>query len=259
MVIKWMKRLKWMRISKYALIITLLLSLVFAGFTIYGARTGNFNIYLHADDVKLAIYMKEDKSDIGTHLSVPTLDEMDNTTFEDIAADYVRNKIMTGLGAKNDEDHKQYLAFSFALVNFSERMVNYDMELTVTKAREGYFGGEVIKALRVLVIKERNFQNGSTYEVLQTNAQKEQYFREGAIYALSEESEESKKQLEENTNYTTTDFISEMQLFKQQEYDFEIAEEVKYTVVMWLEGWDAECINNLYGGKIKMRLDITGR
>lgn len=258
MVIKWMKRLKWMRISKYALIITLLLSLVFAGFTVYGARTGNFNIYLHANDVQLGIYMKEDMSDLSSHLSVPTLDEMDDTTFEDITTLYIRSKIMSGLGSKNDEVHKQYLAFSFVLKNFSEKMVNYTMELTVVQQRDGFLGGDVTNALRVLVIKEWDYQNGSVYEALENDEAREQFYRSGTIYALPETDEESIKSLEENTYYTTEDFISPLQLFVQEEYDFEIDAEVKYTIVMWLEGWDNDCVNDLYGGKIKMRLDITG-
>lgn len=258
MIIRWMKRLKWMRISKYALIITLLLSLVFAGFTVYGARTGNFTIYLHSSDVNLAVYMEEDMSDLGTRLTVPTLNEMTDVTFEDLAMPAVRQQIMGGLGSKNDETHKQYMAFSFALVNLSEKMVNYNMELTVTSTYEGIGGGQIISALRVLVIKEWGYENGSVYDSLPTQAAKEEYFRGGRFYALKESTVKGANSLAENTYYKTEDFISSLQLFKQEEYDFEINAQVKYTFVLWLEGWDVDCINDLYGGRIKMRLDITG-
>lgn len=258
MVIKWMKRLKWMRISKYALIITLLLSLVFAGFTVYGARTGNFNIYLHVSDVQLAIYMKEDMSDLGTHLSTPVLDQMSDVTFADIASDGPRNQIMNGLGCKNDWENREYLAFSFVLKNFSDRMVNYDMELSIVQTREGFGGGDVTKALRVLVVKEWHYEQGSAYEALETQEQKERFFKNGTIYALPEETIESVNSLKENTDYVTEDFISEVQIFLQTENDLEVEAEVKYTFVFWLEGWDADCVNNLYGGKIQMRLDISG-
>ncbi|MCH5164111.1 MAG: hypothetical protein J1F36_03760 [Clostridiales bacterium] len=259
MVIKWMKRIKWMRLSKYFLVITMSLSLVFCGFTVYGARVGNFNIYLHGDDVQLAIYMEEDMSDLGTHLSVPVLDEMDNTTFEDIATRNIRSKIMTGLGPKNDEDHRQYLAFSFVLVNFSEGMVNYDLELTVISTREGMGGGKVEAAMRVLIIKEWDYQLGSTYEALTKDEEQDAFYRSGSFYALAEKSDEDRAVLAENTYYTTQDFISEVQLLRQEEYDFEPLAQVKYTVVIWLEGWDNDCVNSIYGGRIKMRLDIVGR
>ena len=259
MVIKWMKRIKWMRLSKYVLIVSLSLSLVFCGFTIYGAKIGNFNIYLHGDDVQLAIYMMEDKSDLGTHLSVPVLDEMDNTTFEDIATRNIRSKIMNGIGSKNDDIGRQYLAFSFVLVNFSDRMVNYDMELTIISTREGLGGGRVEAAMRVLIIKEWDYHLGPTYESLATDEEQDAFYRAGSFYALAEKSEEDRKDLIENTTYTTQDFISDVQLFRQEEFAFEPNAEVKYTVVIWLEGWDVDCVNDIYGGKIKMRLDIVGR
>ena len=259
MVNKWMKRLTWMRISKYALAISLSLSLVFAGFTVYGARVGNFNIYIQESDVKLAIYMEEDKSDLTSHLSVPVLDDMKDVTFETLAAQTVRDTIVTGLGPKNDNFRKQYLAFSVVLCNLSERMVNYEAELTVISSRDGEGGGRVERALRVLVLKELNYENGPTYEALETDEEREEFFRSGQIYALAEESEEAEQRLRENTEYETEDFISEVQIFHQQEYDFEVGGEVKYTILMWLEGWDVDCVNDLFGGKIKMRLDIVGR
>lgn len=259
MIVQWLKRLKWMRISKYAIIITLLLSLVFAGFTVYGARIGNFNIYVDGNDLGFAIYMKEDKSDLGTHLSVPMLDDMTDTTFEDIAAQYVRDSIVNGLGPKNDEEHKRYLAFSFVLVNLSDRMVNYDFELTVIASEDGVGGKKVESAMRILLLREWKYDEGPTYEALETEAEKDRFFRDGKIYALAEETEDAKDQLKEFTNYETEDFISAVQLLKITETDFEASSEVKYTVVMWLEGWDVDCANAIMGGRIKMRLDITGR
>ena len=259
MVKSWIKRLMMMRISKYVLIITLSASLVFAGFTVYGARIGNFNIYMKEGDVRLALYMKEDKSDLGTHLSVPVLDGMKDTTFEDIAAQNIRSQIMHGLGPKNDNVHSQYLAFSVVLINLSDKMVNYTVDLTVVGSSEGRGGKIVESAMRVFVIAERGYEKGSVYDSLATDAEKEEYFRNGRIYALPEATEENRQRLEENTHYQTEDFISEVQIFHQEEFDLEINEEVKYTVLMWLEGWDADCMNDLFGGRIKMRMDFAGQ
>ena len=30
------------------------------------------------------------------------------------------------------------------------------------------------------------------------------------------------------------------------------------TVVVWLEGWDEQCVNDLYGGAIRMAMNIKG-
>ena len=258
MVIKWMKRIKWMRLSKYVLLITMSLSLVFCGFTIYGARVGNFNLYVHGDGVQLAIYMKEDKSDLDTHLSVPVLDDMTNATFDWFAEPpEVRDSIMLGLGSKNDEESKLYMAFSFVLVNLSDRMVNYTMELTIIDLRQGTDGGDVTGAMRVLIAKEEETETGFEYDDL-SSSERRDFFRSANIYALAEKTEEGRERLAEYTTYTTIDFNSETQLFTQREVNFAPYGEVKYTYLMWLEGHDVDCVNDIMGGKVKMRLDITG-
>lgn len=239
MIIKWMKRLKWMRISKYAIIICLLLSLVFAGFTVYGANTGNFNIYVQATDVNLALYMDEDR-DLQTRLSIPTLERMEDMTYSDLYVPNTYNALTTGLGCKNDEEHKMYLAFTFCLVNLSERAVDFDMELTVTETRDGIGGGEIMNAMRVLVFEDEDLAGGT-------------------IYAKPETDPDSETNLALNTNYSTEDFFSYVQVFNQTYYGMETNEEIKFTFVLWLEGWDNDCIDDIYGSKIKMRLDFYGR
>ena len=239
MVIKWMKRLKWMRISKYAIIICLLLSLIFAGFTVYGAKTGNFNVYVQPSDVNIAIYMEEDKSDLGTHLSVPMLEDMEDCTYEWLNLPYYQNKILPGLGSKNDKSYREFMCFSFVLVNLSDRAVDYDMQLTVVKSRDGEGGGKVAEAMRILMFREDDFSGGK-------------------IYAMPEKSEEDKKQLTDNTDYETIDFISPVQIFATSDTGLVVGGEIKFTFVMWLEGWDVDCVDDLFKGRIQMRLDITG-
>jgi len=46
---------------------------------------------------------------------------------------------------------------------------------------------------------------------------------------------------------TVTDFVRE---------DFVIGEVDKYTVVIWLEGEDPECVNDILGGELKMSMNF---
>lgn len=242
-----MKRLKLLRISKYAIIICLLLSIIFAGFTVYGANTGNFNVYVQESDVNLAVYMTDDKSDMSAHLTVPTLDEMFDCTYAFLPTDIsTQGSEERGLGSKNDRDN-HYLAFSVMLVNLSERGVDYGMALTVTETRTGSGGGEVLNAMRVAVIEGDNPLNTAK------------------IYAKPETSEENEAHLQSELDIVghypseTVDFKSDVQIFDEFYYDLAEDGEVKYTIVIWLEGCDKECVNDLFGSKIKMRLDFTGR
>lgn len=248
MVSNWMKRLKMMRISKYAIIICLLLSLVFAGFTIYGANTGNFNIYVAGSDVSVAVYMKDDKSDLGSHLSVPTLEKMYDNTFSYLPADIVSGQGTPErhLGTKNDE-YNRYMAFSLCLVNRSERAIDYTVNLSVVGTREGATGGKVISAMRVALIKgEEPLNTAKIYAAPESTPENEQFLNE----ALKEYGEYPTP-----VNY----FISEEQLFSEDYNELPAGGEEKFTVIIWLEGCDVDCIDNLFGGKIRMRLDFLGK
>ena len=58
----------------------------------------------------------------------------------------------------------------------------------------------------------------------------------------------------------TTEFLSESIITRDQISGFEPGEVTKYTIVMWLEGNDPECIDNILGGefKIDMSMSIVG-
>ena len=58
----------------------------------------------------------------------------------------------------------------------------------------------------------------------------------------------------------TTEFVSESIIARQQIADFAPGEVTKYTVVIWLEGNDPECLDNILGGefKIDMSMSIVG-
>ncbi len=235
-----------MRISKYAIVICLLLSIVFAGFTVYGANTGNFNIYVQESDVSLAVYMKDDKSDLGAHLSVPTVEGMHDSTFTRLPQDITSHGTPEkGLGTKNDP-YKYYLAFSVCVVNQSERAIDLITELTVSDSRDGEDGGKVIGAMRVALVEGDN--------PLDT----------AKIYALPEANEENQAELDaglaEHGRYPseTIDFISTVQIFNETFKDIGAGEERKFTIVIWLEGCDAECKDAIFGAKMKMRLDFIG-
>lgn len=245
---RWLKRLKMMRISKYAIVICLLLSIVFAGFTVYGANTGNFNIYVQESDVSLAVYMKDDKSDLGAHLSVSTLDQLFDCTYlfvpDDIATKGTPEK---GLGSKNDP-YNRYIAFSLCLVNMSDRAVDYRVAMTINDTTAGKDGGNVLGALRVALIRGDDPMTAAKF------------------FAKPEDNVENKTYLENQLKNEyrpypseTIDFISETQIFSEDYQDLDVNGEQKFTIVIWLEGCDVDCIDNLLSGKVKMGLEFVGR
>ena len=55
----------------------------------------------------------------------------------------------------------------------------------------------------------------------------------------------------------TVQFKSDDIVTSQVVRDFSPEEIDKFTIVMWVEGDDPECLDDLIGGMIKMHMDIT--
>lgn len=223
---KWLKRLQMMRISKIVIAVSLALSVIFAGFTIYGNKVGNFIINVSNDGAHIAATMKEDLSDLSSRLSVSGLEGQGATTYEDIPRSIAR-----GIGNKSDTVYQTYMAFSFYLVNKTERSVDYDMSLNVVDSV-----GRAIDIMRVM-INEGDAEGGD-------------------IYANPEASEEGENWLKQHTSYETIAFISEKQLMAKRVTDFQPEDKVKYTIVIWVEGWDMDCTDERLQDRIKMKLDF---
>lgn len=226
---KWLVRIQILRVSKIAIIVLLSLSVILAGFSIYGNKVGTFVISIaDENDVGLSLCKTENLSESTARLVVKGIKEQIPATYTDIPSN-----ITDGVGTKNDEKYSMYMAFSFYLINESDISIDYTMKLTITKATRN-----VDTAIRVMLI-----ENDAA---------------SGEIYAKKETSEENYAVLADNTSYTTEPFVSNEVVMKKTVSNFIEDAHTKYTVVIWLEGWDAECTNNLIGGTIKMSMTFTG-
>jgi hypothetical protein len=57
--------------------------------------------------------------------------------------------------------------------------------------------------------------------------------------------------------YATTPFESEEVISYNEHPDFKPGDTLKYTLVIWLEGDDPECLDNIKGGNVKMSMTFT--
>lgn len=72
---------------------------------------------------------------------------------------------------------------------------------------------------------------------------------EPQIYAKANRNGESEK--------GTKPFFSNEFVLVEQRKDFKVGDIDKYTIVVWIEGDDPDCIDALIGGEMKMHLEIT--
>lgn len=232
----WLTRLRILDISKIAIVVCLTMSLVLAGFTVYGNKVGNYVISTTEDNPKINIKISEyeDLSYQTSRLAVSGLKDQDATTLSDLSP-----AIMKGLGSKNDTVFKRYIAYSFYLVNNSETDVDIQMTIGILDETLG-----ASSALRVMVIQGEEF--------------------EGTIYAKWNDRvyEESGEKIMESLDalagyqYDTETFDTERQVVKKTITQIPAGESLKFTFVIWLEGWDAECSDDIKGGSIKIATDF---
>lgn len=124
-----------------------------------------------------------------------------------------------GDGAHNGDN---YIAYTFYLENEGPEIMNYWMECTIDDVIRN-----VDEAIRIMVIL-----NG-----------------ERTVYAKP-------MLLTGEAEVDTEKFYSSKLPVLRERRDFKPGDIDRYTVVVWIEGDDPDCMDNLIGGEIKMHIDF---
>lgn len=123
-------------------------------------------------------------------------------------------------GGHNGEN---YIAYTFYVVNGGDETVHYWFEMDIDDSIR-----RVDEAIRIMVYK-----NG-----------------EPVVYA-------KKSEKTGDAEPDTKPFVSDTIAILEQRKTFKPKDKDRYTVVVWIEGDDPECKNDLLGGEIKFHIDIT--
>ena len=181
--------------------------------------TGRFTVVLdNSSDMKEAIVMYESKNSKLTRKTLKA-DALDFMT--NIAEEWIPENIDDEAdGGHNGEN---YVAYTFYLENEGDETIHYWYEIDIDDVVKN-----VDEAIRVAV-----FLNG-----------------EKTVYA-------KKNSKTNEPEKDTKAFKDEEKVFLEQRRDFKSGEIDKFTIVIWVEGDDPECIDNLIGGEMKMHMVIT--
>lgn len=141
--------------------------------------------------------------------------------FTDISVDWLPENIDNeGDGSHNG---KNYIAYTFYAENMGQDTINYWATIKIDDVIKN-----VDDAIRVMVIKNGN----------------------KVIYAKNNRTTE---QLEPNT----IPFKDNETVMLEKTENFKVGDIDKYTIVIWVEGDDPECTDDLIGGEIKMHMTLT--
>jgi hypothetical protein len=214
--------------------------------SIYGNQVGNFVITINDQNrYNLSLSESNTFNNSFTRLSADGLKEMAEATYGAIPDNL--NQVD---GSHNDTEYNTYLAYTFYLKNTSSIPISYYSQMSITKVTKN-----VDSAIRVMVIKNND---------------------EPVIYAKWKEYPEPEEVWnlpEDHTGiydyygklipkqYRTTSFESTVTVFNLLTQDMAVQAIDKYTVVIWIEGMDAQCTNNednnIMGGTIKFDLEFS--
>lgn len=123
---------------------------------------------------------------------------------------------------EGDHSKDNYIAYTFFVRNYGEETSAYETRIIVLSVIKN-----VDEAVRVAVYK---------------NGEKEVYAKKSKTTGDPEPN--------------TIPFVSNQQVMFKKNYDFKPGDVDKYTIVIWLEGDDQECIDDILGGEMKLKMHI---
>ena len=202
------------------LIAVALVALIAIGYAIayFYNKYGSFTIKVN----------KYDMVNQGLSLSeTPDFDKTNSMLTADIVYD------MTNISGEDLPDNidkvngnhngRNYIAYTFYLHNSGKDTITYEGDLTISNVTKS-----VDEAIRVAV-----YTNG-----------------EKVVYGKTK-SDGSRKESD-----CDEEFLTATQVMHTKVEDFKKGDTTKYTVVIWLEGNDPDCVDDIIGGVIKMQMDF---
>ena len=208
------KRKKRYRISKVILMVLLLILLL-----AYILFTFIYNGYSFTVSLDKNLYYDNDiiiydSKDYKVYRQKLVVESLDY--FDNISYRWLPNDLDNYDGSHNGEN---YLAYTFYIENMGEKVADYWNEIVID---------DVIKNVDE-AIRMRVYYDGeaTTYAKLSSNGRPE---------------------------VSTEPFYSEDRVMVQHIENFKPGDIHKYTIVMWLEGNDIDCNNNIIGGEFKAHM-----
>lgn len=141
--------------------------------------------------------------------------------FTDISVNWLPKNIDSE--ANGSHNGENYIAYTFYAENEGEDTINYWTTIEIDDVIKN-----VDDAIRVMLIK---------------NGERVIYAKESAVTGAAEPG--------------TVPFDSDKVVMLEQNKQFKYGDVDKYTVVIWVEGDDRECLDHLIGGEIKMHMRLT--
>lgn len=242
------------RRRKVAIIVAGISTIVVTSFAIVaflGRHSGYFTVSLDAGKVSVALSQSSKFETPTSYLRVDELPEFKEYSFSSLpnsgVLDNEDTNYLYGATYKNDNttiDTFNYFKYTFHVKNNGGEACKYSIKLNIIENSPGYDGRRLDDTLRVRVF-DTSLATGESTDVT--------FARRSHSYHLDDDGNEDFREAISVTkrdaspsdpfiNYATN-FENDERVFSRDVPLFNVGEIRRYTVVMWLEGWDPESLN----------------
>ena len=217
------KQKKVARVIRRALLVLLLFLIVLYIILEVIYNEGKFTVTLDSNktlESGIAIFDSLNNSQGKRKLEATPIKFMDNISYKWLP----KNVDQDGEGSHNGDN---YIAYTFFIENQGEEILNYHYEVIVDDIIKN-----VDEAIRI-----RIYRNGEATTYAKKNHMNNQPEKDTAAF----------EDIDDNQGTIILEKVTD---FKPGDLD-------RFTIVVWIEGDDPDCIDALLGGEIKMHMTIT--
>lgn len=251
------KQVRWKRRSGVALVILLLVLLLLWIISWLLTTIGDLVISVESGAAKhgIVISANADGSDPTLKLSADMAREVTNITYDWLPA-------TLDLEADGTHNGRNYLAYTFYLTNNGKETLDYESELKAVRAAKS-----ADEACRIMIYKNAeptvyakpNIFTDDNGNIIPLETLYKKVIPGDYTQPSAEEIEEAAEAEQNKTPVEVTDeplaiteFVDDETVFHLTNEGLEPGQTDKYTIVMWIEGEDPECIDDIRGGYVKL-------
>ncbi len=197
----------------------------------------------------ISISKTADFSSPATVLKMNGPEEMSNITYDWILKDEL-------FGKEGDHHGDNYIAYSFFIKNVSDSDILYKGSIVLN-----YVSKDIERAVRIVIIEDE--EKATCYAVTRSDGSPEYIAYDSDDKATQQPLPLGDSRLDELLgSNVTTPFLSDepkdsnVEVFESEDIFLAVGEVKKYTVLIWLEGSDSDCMDAIIGAKVNFEYNF---
>lgn len=252
-------------------VVLIIAAIVFGAYTM--VQVNSFKVFVDTEGNQI-LSLSTDKNfsppnDGSQILNVSGPEHMDNTTLasglSQVDTPTIEDRLETIINTDGFEcdDNDSFIASTFYLKNVTSEQQMFTEKLVLKEVSQN-----IDAALRVMLIRNNEIHVYGKYDIDEQTGEKipvkvvplpnetvypklsiKEYTLDGSTVYRLEKSD--KKEM-----WYAEDFYNSSDIFNNENITLQPSESIRYTFIIWLEGWDKDCTDDKLYGTIKMDLSF---